>query len=141
MPVSVLDPDMFGGESFRQCGFCRPSSRLLVGNGGVHLLRNISIIVGCMVLCAGVAVYAYYSENWLSGIIAGLVVAFWIAIAVGIVVRFMRARRGKKIRDAFGPVMAAGDTYQSLLLGRPTADESRAKAANPLSTDKYTADP
>src|SRR5699024_8000699 len=97
------------------------------------------IIVGCMVLCAGVAVYAYYSENWLSGIIAGLVVAFWIAIAVGIVVRFMRARRGKKIPDAFGPVMAAGDTYRSLIPVGPTADESRAKVASPLSTYKYTA--
>src|SRR5699024_10754936 len=113
MPVSVLNPDMFGGESFRQCGFCCPSARLVVGNGGVHLLRIFSFLLCCMVVCAGVAVYAYYSENWLSGIIAGLVVAFWIAIAVGIVVRFMRARRGKKISDAFGPVMAAGDTYQS----------------------------
>lgn len=105
------------------------------------MLRNISIIVGCIVLCIAVAAYAYYSEEWLSGIIAGLIVAFWIVIAVGIVARFIRARRGKKIRDAFGPVMAAGDSYQSLLLGRPTADESRAKAANPLSTDKYTSGP
>ncbi len=105
------------------------------------MLRNISIIVGCIVLCVGIGLYAYHAEDWVSGIIAGLSIAFWIAIAVGIVVRFIRARQGKKIRDAIGPVMAAGDTYQSLLLGRPTADESRAKAANPLSTDKYTTGP
>ena len=47
-----------------------------------------------------------------------LIAAFWGAIAVGILIRFTRAKKGKRIRTATEPLVAAAESYQENLIGK-----------------------
>ena len=50
--------------------------------------------------------------------IAILIGVFWLAIIVGLVVRFVRAKRGKRLRAVSEPLIAAADSYQENLIGK-----------------------
>jgi hypothetical protein len=47
-----------------------------------------------------------------------LIAVFWAAIMVGLVVRFVRAKKGQRIKSATEPLVAAADTYQENLIGK-----------------------
>ena len=55
--------------------------------------------------------------------IAILVAVFWAAIIVGLVVRFVRAKKGKRLRAVAEPLVAAADSYQENLIGKTGAAE------------------
>lgn len=59
---------------------------------------------------------------------------------IGLVVRFVRAEPGSRIRETFGPIVDAGDVYQKHLMGRPTGDESVREASKYVSRDKYSSE-
>ncbi|MGW9183612.1 hypothetical protein [Agromyces sp. NPDC055661] len=48
---------------------------------------------------------------WLAG-------AFVLALIVGTIVRAVRAPKGRRLREAFSPLMGAGETYQELHTGQ-----------------------
>ncbi|MGA7205305.1 MAG: hypothetical protein WBX27_11810 [Specibacter sp.] len=98
-------------------------------------------VAGCIVVLGAVAVYSYVDSDGTRTIIAGAFTTLWLAIAAGIVVRLVRARRGTKIRTAFSPVAGAADTYQSLVLGRPTMGESSVEATGHPDADRFTSGP
>ena len=50
--------------------------------------------------------------------IAILIGASWAAIIVGLVVRFVRAKKGKRLRAVAEPLVAAADSYQENLIGK-----------------------
>jgi hypothetical protein len=50
--------------------------------------------------------------------IAILIGVFWAAIIVGLVVRFMRAKKGQKLKAVAEPLVAAADSYQENLIGK-----------------------
>jgi hypothetical protein len=50
--------------------------------------------------------------------IAILIGALWAAIIVGLVVRFMRAKKGHKLKAVAEPLVAAADSYQENLIGK-----------------------
>jgi hypothetical protein len=54
------------------------------------------------------------------------VAAFAVAIAAGVVVRFVRAPRGtrSRLRHAFGPIAGAGETWQELHTGQRGLQDS-----------------
>jgi apolipoprotein N-acyltransferase len=68
---------------------------------------------------------------WPSAAETILLSALVVAVAVGMAVRFVKAKSGKRARAAFAPVMGAAAVYQDLLLGKPeptadpTNDDSR----------------
>ena len=47
-----------------------------------------------------------------------LIAVFWAAIVVGLVVRFVRAKKGKRLRAVAEPLVAAADSYQENLIGK-----------------------
>ena len=51
---------------------------------------------------------------------------FVLVIAIGVVVRWIRAPRGvrSRLRHAFGPIAGAGETYQQLHTGQRGLQES-----------------
>jgi hypothetical protein len=51
---------------------------------------------------------------------------FALVIAIGVVVRWIRAPRGvrSRLRHAFGPIAGAGETYQQLHTGQRGLQES-----------------
>ena len=98
-------------------------------------------VVGCIVVLVAVPIFSFVESDGARNVIAGTAAALWIAIALGIVIRLIRARRGNKIRAAFSPVVGAADAYQSLLLGRPTMVESSEVAADHIDADKFTSGP
>ncbi|MFK4731188.1 hypothetical protein ROT00_15980 [Agromyces mediolanus] len=63
-------------------------------------------------------------EPALIGTVAGI--AFGAIIAVGVVVRLIRAPRGarSRLRHAFGPIAGAGETYQELHTGQRGLQDS-----------------
>ena len=48
---------------------------------------------------------------------------FWAAIIVGLVVRFVRAKKGKRLRAVAEPLVAAADSYQENLIGKTGTSE------------------
>ena len=50
--------------------------------------------------------------------IAILIGVFWAAIIVGLVVRFVRAKKGKRLVAVTEPLFAAADSYQENLIGK-----------------------
>lgn len=55
---------------------------------------------------------------------AGALALFALLIIVGVVVRFVKAPSGSRMRHAFGPLMGAGATYQELHTGQKGLHES-----------------
>ena len=55
--------------------------------------------------------------------IAILIGVFWLAIIVGLVVRFVRAKKGKRLRAVAEPLVAAADSYQENLIGKTGTSE------------------
>ncbi|WAH98584.1 hypothetical protein [Arthrobacter sp. MMS18-M83] len=102
---------------------------------------KVLIALGCTLALTAVAIYSYFEADGYRNLISFAVVAFWLAIAAGITVKLIRARRGHKIREAFSPVAGAADTYQSLLLGKPTMAESAEEAAQHTTTGKFPTGP
>ena len=90
--------------------------------------RKIIIAVAALLAVLGVIAVMYSQDIDFSALIGALILVFLAAVVLGIVIRFIRATPGNRIREAFGPIMGAGDSYQSLLMGRPTVDESSAEA-------------
>ena len=45
------------------------------------------------------------------------------AVVLGMAVRMVRTPRGKKLREALGPVAGAAETYQELLISREPTQE------------------
>ncbi|QTX05831.1 hypothetical protein [Agromyces archimandritae] len=65
------------------------------------------------------------------GAVAGWIGAALVAaIAIGVVVRFVRAPHGirSRLRHAFSPIGAAGETYQRLHTGQAGLQESLIEA-------------
>lgn len=58
--------------------------------------------------------------------ITAIPVLFVLVIAIGVVVRWVRAPRGvrSRLRHAFGPIAGAGETYQQLHTGQRGLQES-----------------
>jgi len=54
---------------------------------------------------------------WLAG-------AFVLALIVGTIVRAVRAPQGRRLREAFSPLMGAGETYQELHTGQKGLQDS-----------------
>ena len=73
-----------------------------------------------------------------------LVGVLWIVLGglftIGLIVRFVRAEPGMRIRETFGPIVDAGDVYQKHLMGRQTGEESMREASNYVSRDKYSSE-
>ena len=62
-----------------------------------------------------------------SGVIIGVAAAlFAVAIAIGVVVRLVRAPRGtrSRLRHAFGPIAGAGEIWQELHTGQRGLQDS-----------------
>lgn len=61
-----------------------------------------------------------------SVLITAIPAAFVLLIAIGVVVRWVRAPRGvrSRLRHAFGPIAGAGETYQQLHTGQRGLQES-----------------
>ncbi|MFF2388259.1 hypothetical protein [Agromyces sp. NPDC058104] len=57
-------------------------------------------------------------------IMGGAIALFVIALVVGMVVRGVRAPRGQRLREAFGPLAGAGETYQELHTGQRGLQDS-----------------
>ena len=59
-------------------------------------------------------------------LITAIPVLFVLVIAIGIIVRWVRAPRGvrSRLRHAFGPIAGAGETYQQLHTGQRGLQES-----------------
>ena len=59
-------------------------------------------------------------------LLTALPAAFVLVIAIGVVVRWVRAPRGvrSRLRHAFGPIAGAGETYQQLHTGQRGLQES-----------------
>ena len=55
---------------------------------------------------------------------AGAIGLFALVIVVGMVVRFVKAPSGSRMRHAFGPVMGAGDRFQELHTGQKGLHDS-----------------
>ncbi len=55
---------------------------------------------------------------------AGAIALFALIIIVGMVVRFVRAPSGSRMRHAFSPLMGAGETYQQLHTGQKGLHDS-----------------
>ena len=60
----------------------------------------------------------------IEAIILGLVAAFVLALVVGTIVRAVRAPKGRRLREAFSPLMGAGETYQELHTGQKGLHDS-----------------
>ncbi len=54
---------------------------------------------------------------WLAG-------AFVLALIVGTIVRAVRSPKGRRLREAFSPLMGAGETYQELHTGQKGLQDS-----------------
>lgn len=57
-------------------------------------------------------------------IMGGAIALFVIALVVGTAVRAVRAPRGRRMREAFGPLAGAGETYQELHTGQRGLQDS-----------------
>ncbi|PXA64079.1 hypothetical protein CVS29_17065 [Arthrobacter psychrochitiniphilus] len=109
---------------------------------GVGAMKSkVLMVIGCILALVAIAIYSFVESDGARIVVAGASAALWIAIALGIVFRLIRTMRGKKIRTAFSPVVGAADTYQSLLLGRPTTAESSVALTEHINTDKFTSGP
>ncbi|MGO4103095.1 hypothetical protein AB4Y63_04020 [Leifsonia sp. YAF41] len=84
--------------------------------GGVARPSRVWWFVG-----AGFIATAVLAAVMVAAPVASLVVVvlFWASIAVGMVVRLVKARPGSRIRSAFGPVMSAAEEYQRLYTTQP----------------------
>ncbi len=102
---------------------------------------RVLIALACTLALIAVAVYSYFEADGYRNLIGFGIAVFWLAIAAGMVVKLIRARRGGGIREAFSPAAGAAETYKSLLLGRPTMAESTEEAAQHTITDKFTTGP
>ena len=58
--------------------------------------------------------------------IAILISLFWAAIIAGLVVRFVRAKKGTRLRAVAEPLVAAADSYQENLIGKTGTAEFKA---------------
>ncbi len=94
-------------------------------------------LVGALVLGVGVAVLLTHPAA-LGGFIS---LGLGITIVLGVVVRLIRAPKGKKMRRALAPLGDAGEVYQQLLTGReptglaiehsfPVATDDKASSEN-----------
>ncbi|MEY4533260.1 MAG: hypothetical protein RI926_1029 [Actinomycetota bacterium] len=54
----------------------------------------------------------------MDAIFAILIGVFWSAIVVGLVVRFVRTKKGQRIKAVAEPLVAAADSYQENLIGK-----------------------
>lgn len=57
-------------------------------------------------------------------IMGGAIALFLIALVIGMIVRAVRAPRGQRMREAFGPLAGAGETYQELHTGQRGLQDS-----------------
>ena len=55
---------------------------------------------------------------------AGAIAIFALVIIIGMVVRFVKAPSGSRMRHAFGPLMGAGDKFQELHTGQKGLHDS-----------------
>jgi len=60
----------------------------------------------------------------IEAVIMWLVAAFVLALVVGTIVRAVRAPKGRRLREAFSPLMGAGETYQELHTGQKGLHDS-----------------
>ncbi|MDO5751973.1 hypothetical protein, partial [Arthrobacter sp.] len=102
---------------------------------------KVLMAIACALVLIALPLYSFVDSDGARTLIAGVVAIFWAAIVVGMVVKLIRSRRGTKIRSAVSPLVGAADAYQSLLLGRPTMDESTIEAADHVAADKFTSGP
>lgn len=102
---------------------------------------KVLMTIACVLVLIAVPLYSFMDSDGARTLIAGVIAMFWVAIVVGMGVKLIRSRRGTKIRSAVSPLVGAADAYQSLLLGRPTMDESSAEAADHVAADKFTSGP
>ncbi|UKA63036.1 hypothetical protein [Arthrobacter sp. FW306-04-A] len=98
---------------------------------------KVLIALGCTLALIALAIYSHFEADGFGNLISFAVVALWLAIAAGIAVKLIGARHGRKIREAFSPVAGAADTYQPVLLGKPTMAEIAEQAAQHTITDKF----
>jgi len=84
--------------------------------GGVSPRWRVGVLVGAGFILVGIIAAASVVTDTAMILLAG---AFWASIVVGIAVRLVRAKRGARIRSAFGPVMGAAEEYQRLYTTQP----------------------
>ena len=66
-------------------------------------------------------------------IIAILIGLFWSAIIVGLIVRFIRAKKGQRLKAVAEPLVAAADSYQENLIGKTGTAELKNLGENSAS--------
>lgn len=96
------------------------------------------IVAGLVVLGLLVFLGRRSDQGW--NLVGLLMVILGGLFAIGFVGRFVRAEPGHRLRETFKPIVDAGDGYQKLLMGRPTADESLYEASKYVSQDKYSSE-
>lgn len=80
-------------------------------------------VLGSALAALAVAVIVFFLINNPAALGGWLALGLGIAVVLGMVMRLVRAPKGKKFREGFAPVANAGEAYQQLLLGRePTED-------------------
>jgi len=70
----------------------------------------------------------------MDAIFAILIGVFWAAIVVGLVVRFVRAKKGQRIKAVAEPLVAAADSYQENLIGKSGTAQLKNPDENSTST-------
>lgn len=82
------------------------------------LVRGVWIVAGTAAACG--AVFLLATEP--GALAAFLAMGLAVAIVAGIAVRLVRAPKGRRLRQGFGPLGDAAEQYQQQLTGRePTA--------------------
>ena len=83
-------------------------------------LQRRRIVLAAIWVAVAVAVAVLFAAvpSAPTRIMGVLLPLFFVTVAAGITVRFVRARKGSRWRNALGPGAGAADAYQQLLLGR-----------------------
>jgi hypothetical protein len=63
-------------------------------------------------------------------VITILIAVFWVAIIVGLVVRFVRAKNGQRVKAVAEPLVAAADSYHESVIGKTGTAELRSAEEN-----------
>lgn len=103
---------------------------------------RVRVIAGILTVLAvlGLLVFMLTRRDQGWNLVGLVLVILGGLFATGLVVRFVCAEPGHRLRETFKPIVDAGDVYQKLLMGRPTADESLYEASKYVSRDKYSSE-
>lgn len=82
--------------------------------------KRAALVAVVLLLAAGAVALLAARPEWLGAL---LFLGLTLAVGVGVVVRLIRAPKGRRLRKGFGPVAGAAETYQELLMSREPTHE------------------